>query len=167
MNEISYAIDAHDRFARVAEGWDELLGEPMWSVVDGTEAQVLWRTLLERVRAARGEIRLEYRCDLPDLRRRFEVRLVPCDDGGVMFEHRLLAAEPREPVKLLERPAARAEDDAMLRMCSWCGRVTLDWGRWLDVEDAISELELFARDDLPQITHGICADCLGDLSPAA
>jgi hypothetical protein len=32
-------------------------------------------------------------------------------------------------------------------------------GGWVEVEEAVRELWLFERTQLPQITHGVCPDC--------
>jgi hypothetical protein len=44
-------------------------------------------------------------------------------------------------------------------MCGWCKRVAIG-DAWMEVEDAVSELRLFERKVLPDISHGICPDCL-------
>jgi hypothetical protein len=43
-------------------------------------------------------------------------------------------------------------------MCAWCKRVRVNHD-WLEVEEAIAQLNLFAAPTLPQITHSLCSEC--------
>ncbi|MFN8587284.1 MAG: hypothetical protein U0704_05735 [Candidatus Eisenbacteria bacterium] len=43
-------------------------------------------------------------------------------------------------------------------MCGWCKAVDAD-GQWVEPELGVELLNLFERDALPEITHGICAEC--------
>jgi hypothetical protein len=43
-------------------------------------------------------------------------------------------------------------------VCGWCKRVRHGAG-WLDVEDALAQLELSPGRE-PSLTHGICPSCL-------
>ena len=157
MELLEYTIDADDVFVSIEASW---LGRSMWGAVDGDEARMLWRRVLERVRSE-GEIRLRYRCDTPTLRRRFEVAMRAAPDGSVTFTHRPLETSPRESVRVLDEDAPRT--DALLRMCSWCGRFVAPDGAWREVE----ELDVFDAPQVPRVTHGICPDCFETVSRAA
>ena len=57
---------------------------------------------------------------------------------------------------LLDPEAPRGEE--VLPMCGWCDRFEVE-GEWVEVEEAARRLRLFARPDLPALSHGICAEC--------
>jgi hypothetical protein len=40
-----------------------------------------------------------------------------------------------------------------------CKKVELSENTWVEVEAAVISLKLFERNKLPQISHGLCADC--------
>jgi hypothetical protein len=44
-------------------------------------------------------------------------------------------------------------------MCAWCKRVDTD-GCWLELDQAIARQRLFEAQLLPEISHGICEDCM-------
>jgi hypothetical protein len=85
-----------------------------------------------------------------------ELEVSPGPDGHVRFQGRTVREEKRQPVPLLDSSINR--DDDFLKVCSWCKRVQAE-GEWLEVELAVEGLELFNRQSLPQISHGICEDC--------
>ena len=98
---------------------------------------------------------VRYRCDAPDRRRLFDLELAPADGGQVRCTSTLVEEEERPPVPLLSPHAPRS--DAILHLCSWCKRA--DAGGWVELEEAVSRLELLAADVLPGLSHGICGDC--------
>ncbi len=120
--------------------------------------------LIRRVRGAAGAVELPFRCDSPAARREMDIRIVPTLSGRlVVFNTRLRAEEPREFQPLLDASVDRGED--LIEMCGWCDRFFVD-GEWVEVEVAAARLKLFQRDELPAISHGICADCSGMLAAA-
>jgi hypothetical protein len=44
-------------------------------------------------------------------------------------------------------------------MCSLCKRILAREARWLEVQDAIRELDLFDSASLPELEYVICDDC--------
>jgi hypothetical protein len=44
-------------------------------------------------------------------------------------------------------------------MCAWCKRIGGEEGDWWELEEALSEMELFNLEPLPSITHGVCTEC--------
>jgi hypothetical protein len=166
---LNYAIDHDDRLIQVdegfyefaaANGWDgasDCLGRALWDFVAGTELVKLQRILLRRIRSEVREVELPFRCDGPDVRREMDIRISANASGRLV----LFSASPREEVRrepqpLLDVSAPRGEDT--IEMCGWCDRFRVD-GEWVEVEVAAERLNLFARTELPAISHGICDDC--------
>ena len=167
---LSYAIDEHDHLIRLDEGyyrfaeengWPEAgssLGRSLWDYVAGEEVRKLQRLLIRRVRDEIGDVELPFRCDGPDVRREMNIRIVARPGGHVvLFSARLRSEQARDlPQRLLDPQTPRS--DETLSMCGWCDRFEVD-GEWVEVEEAARRLELFNRDELPALSHGICPDC--------
>jgi hypothetical protein len=66
--------------------------------------------------------------------------------------------EHRAPVIFQEQKQWR--EKKLLRMCSWCKKVDIGNNVWLEIESAISELQLLERRMLPEISHTMCDECL-------
>lgn len=113
--------------------------------------------LIRRLRDRGGAVELPFRCDAPGLRREMNIRIAAGSTGrAVMFRTSLRSEEARKPQRLLDPQAER--DEETLEMCGWCDRFRVA-GEWVEVEVAAARLELFRRDRLPRISHGICAQC--------
>jgi len=170
VEALSYAIDDEDHlirldqgFYRFAEenGWDgagDSLGRSLWDFVAGHEVKKLQRLLLRRIRDEVRSVELPFRCDGPEVRREMEIRIAADKSGRVvMFSARLVDEEERdEPQPLLDPASPRGEE--LLTMCAWCDRFEVG-GEWVEVEEAAARLELFRRDELPALDHGICPRC--------
>lgn len=179
MNEYVYRVDGDDRivfvdraFIEFAErNWkqdfdhSEVLHTTLWKHLCGTEIVYLYRVIFQRARAGGVPGGLPFRCDGPDVRRHMELHLETGAGGGLTLRSVLLREESREPVALLGRVTERSS--RFLRMCSWCKKIdAADSGaapRWLEVEDAVAELDLFDR-PLPGITHGLCEGCYREVA---
>lgn len=85
-----------------------------------------------------------------------EVTITREPGDHVVFESRLVREERRPNVELLDagRPASEYE----LAICGWCKRIGID-NAWLEVEDAMRELELFGWAILPRLSHKVCDGC--------
>ncbi|HEX4730869.1 MAG TPA: hypothetical protein VH299_06345 [Solirubrobacterales bacterium] len=118
----------------------------------------LQRLLLRRLREEGREVELPFRCDGPGVRREMDIRIVAHPTGRVvLFSARLRSEASREEIQpLLDPETPRGED--MLEMCGWCDRFAVE-GEWVEVEEAVALLELFNREELPAISHGICPTC--------
>ncbi|SCZ67084.1 hypothetical protein [Thiohalomonas denitrificans] len=166
--EIVYRLDKHDRIFRVNESWNRfaganggselraprILGRVVWDFIVGEEVIRLNQALLERVRSGHHLFDLPFRCDAPSVRRFMLMDLWPLPDRGVEYRCRVQYRQEREPIRLLD-PKERREGKR-LRMCSWCRRVDIGRNTWVEVEDAISLLDLFLREKPPPITHTLC-----------
>lgn len=166
-----YRIDAGDLVVYVTPEWEAfanenkapeltseaVCGQPLSSFVVNMETRHLYRVMVDSVRRDRRTIVVPFRCDGPDVRRFMELTVSPRPDEHVQLEGRIVREEYREPVRLLDSSVSRTDEFVVL--CSWCKRADVT-GDWVEVEEAVKLLELFNSLELPQITHGICPECL-------
>jgi hypothetical protein len=168
---VVYEIDATDRIVRVNPAWSasaqagavpglhesQVVGRSLWDFVGDATTRRLYAAILERVRAGGRPLAFNFRCDTPTQRRLMRMRIAGRDARAVSFEVHLLATQDRPPVALLEATAPRHA--GLLRMCSWCKRIPLTTGQWVEVEEAMNVLDILDSIPLPTITHGICPSC--------
>jgi len=173
---VEYLIDANDVVIDVGRSWadfargndaPELVVLPsdrsLWTYFDSDEIKELWRLLVERVRSMQERAEVPLRCDAPDARRWFEMTITPEPDGRVRFRCVLVFEEVRPSVALLDPKSGRDIGLQPVPLCSWCGRAQLG-ERWLDIEEFAKEARLLERSSMPQVSHGICASCRGEMS---
>jgi hypothetical protein len=113
------------------------------------------------LRRIRGELRsadIPFRCDGPEVRREMDIHIAAQSSGRfVLFSARLRAERQRDEFQpLLAVDTPRGEET--LTMCGWCDRFLVD-GEWVEVEEAVARLRLFALPEMPKINHGVCPDC--------
>ena len=133
----------------------------MLSVIADEETQHVYKLLIERVRLSRETLQFGYRCDSPNLRRLMQMQMrYLAGSDEIEFESRLLHTEPRPymPLVAQNRRVTQQASQRVLSMCSWC-KAVLAGRSWVEVEEAVMRLRLFATDTMPRITHGICPDC--------
>jgi hypothetical protein len=169
--EFIYRVDSADQIVFANEHWYDfarendvlglqqatVIGRPLWDFIANPEILHLFQVLHARIRRTGTPVTLHYRCDSPDCRRFMELKVVPQAAGAVEFRSRILRTEPRDHVRLLEPEIARTEEWIM--MCSWCKKVALPGGYWVEVEEAVNALHLFNSPRMPRISHGICGEC--------
>ena len=166
-----YRINASDRLIFVNEDWlefarenqaegltrENVLNRSLWDFVTDPETQHIYELVFERVRSGGFGVTLPYRCDSPDRRRFMELEVTPLPAGSLQIVSRLLREEMRETIRLLEpKSVARGE---ILSMCGWCKRIRVGDNTWLEVEEAVAEMDLFAAPELPRISHITCPSC--------
>jgi hypothetical protein len=174
---LSYAIDDQDHLIKVDDGyyrfaaengWDGAgasLGRSLWDFVAGHEMRKLQRMLLRRLRDEVRQVELPFRCDGPGVRREMDIRIAAHPSGRVvLFSARLRSEQERDAVQPLLEPGAERGDET-LTMCGWCDRFEVN-GEWIEVEEAATRLELFNREELPSISHGVCPSCSAKLLAA-
>lgn len=136
---------------------DSLLGSDLLAAMSSPTVRELLGTMIRHVPAGKT-VSYDYRCDTPDQRRRFAMEIRPLADGGVEFVSVLRERVHRPPLRVLQAGVPRVPEQ-FVHICSWCQRIAMPDGRWLDVELAVGELHLLEADPLPCITHAICKDC--------
>jgi len=165
-----YRIDAADRLTYVNDAWlqfarnnqgesvmpELVLGRKMWVCVSDETVRALYQQMIERARAG-WPVQFTYRCDAPAKRRTFAMEIRRVRTGVVEFVSTLLHEEARPPVALLE--PGRKRDERFAKICSWCQKVAMPDGTWVPVEAAVKALHLLESEQMPHLTHGICAPC--------
>lgn len=173
-----YRLDADDRVTWVSGGWADfarrnaatqlrhhlVIGRPIWEFIHGPEMRDIYRALFDKVRSTGEALTVSAHCDAPDAEREMEIRIAPDEVDGLEVVATIVSERRRRPIPLLDHGHPRGED--LLSMCSWCRRVLAHPDRWLALEHAIEELELFSRSELPRLTHSACPDCYRRLMAA-
>jgi hypothetical protein len=168
---VLYQLDASDRIRATGGDWDRfalangaadlgadaVLRHPLWKFVAGEEVRELLRMIFARARFTGRAIRVPFRCDSPAERRFMELEVRPLPEAALEIESRLVRSEPRRYVPLMERSARLRH--GMVSICSWCLRFRMATGQWVEVEEAVGAMGLFASTDLPTLSHGICRSC--------
>lgn len=166
-----YRIDAQNRIDYVNDEWidfageneapeltrERVLGEPISGFIAGWETIHLYEIIYERVRRSGKEVRIPFRCDSPEKKRHFLMSIAPLGEGGLEMRIRVLRIDPVPRRPLLESSVERSPE--MIVICSWCRRILIDEGSWVEIEDATGEKELFGPSP-PSLTHEVCSDCL-------
>lgn len=166
-----YELDAQDCLVAVDGAWDRfavendapgaaaaaVVGRPLWDFVSGVETVHLLRRIIHSARVSGRAVEAPFRCDGPGLERHMHFRAEVVDGGGVRVITQLLREVPLEAPAAAAAPAA---SDELLRMCSWCNRILVNDGRWIEPAEAVARLGLFTGAGVPPITHGMCAGCL-------
>ncbi len=174
--DVKYCIDANDCISFVDDAWDAVvgrenvphlarklvIGRPLWEYVADETTRHLYRQIVARVRTGRSA-RFEIRCDGPEIRRVLEltIRPKPQHERHVQFCTRTVRSVVRPRVSLLDYSLPRSTD--VVRACAWCSRIEVQGGDWLEVEEAAHRLRLFEQDELPRLSHGMCAPCSTDM----
>jgi len=86
-----------------------------------------------------------------------ELIVTPVQKNSIEFTSYIIREESRDTVELLETRIPRSDD--IINMCSMCKKIELSGKHWVEVEVAIASLKLFQHHKLPQISHGLCAEC--------
>jgi len=164
-----YQIDSNDKIVVVNDNWlsfaaenvynlsqESVVNKLLWDFIEDTETQHLYKILLEKVRTNQVKLKVPFRCDSPDCRRFMELEVFSPYENFVEFRCRAVKLEFRTAVGLLDVNSDRSNE--FVRMCGWCKKIYVS-AQWLEIEEAITELNLFAAAKLPQLTHGICLSC--------
>ena len=168
---IVYAIDAEDRLIRFNEAWsdfahankgegalpDAVARQKLWNFIGDPTLQELYGRMVARARGG-SPVRFRYRCDAPHERRIFTMEIRGRPEGVVEFISTLVNVESRSSVNWLD-PDVPHDVQLLVTICSWCSRVALPDGRWVEVERAIEEHAALHGPGIPSTTHGICPEC--------
>ena len=86
------------------------------------------------------------------------LRLEPGPANSVECLGVLLREQQRPFYSILDRAFPRSRE--RLIMCSLCKRIHAFDLRWLELEDAIQQLDLFDSANLPEIDYAVCDRCV-------
>lgn len=175
LADLTYAVDVDDCVVEVGDAWssfalangapaltpEAVVGRSLWDFISDPETRYLYQVMFARVRRSDQPIVVPFRCDSPRLRRFLEMRIAPEDRGGLRLITRQLRTEEQEVPVEWQPPGASSGE--LITNCSWCKKVKVQAGVWIEVEEAVRRLGLFAAGLPPQLTHGICPACHADL----
>jgi len=162
-------LDPDDAITFVSEGWIEsarasgspelteaaVLGRPFADFVADPVSVQLYRLVFRRARRTGQAIRVPFRCETPNERWHMEMEVRPLENGGLECRNQTVLVENRGRAHPRE---ANPRPRDFLTLCSWCKKVKLPEGAWVEVEAAAQRLELFLG-IAPQLTHGVCPSC--------
>jgi hypothetical protein len=164
-----YAIDDDDRLVEfdsafrsfaIAGGAPQLpeqwLGRSLWEATASSEINMVFRSLVGRARLGQA-VSVPTRCDAPPLERHVKIDIALRDDGLLTFTSRVTRARFTLGAAA-QHPPRQVHD--RLRMCAWCFRIEEHDG-WYGAEHVVAEHGLLMGGPIPDVTHGICPDCLG------
>jgi len=166
-----YSVDQNDTVVSVNDAWlafarenraseltrDHVLGQPLWKFIAGRDTRLLYGELFRKVRTHRQSIELPFRCDSPDRFRFMRLALKPGPRDSIDCRGILLREQERPFFSILDRSFPRSP--TTLRMCSVCKKLFVFDARWLELEEAIRELDLFESAALPEIEYSVCGVC--------
>jgi hypothetical protein len=161
---IVYVNDSWARFARQAgaEALSEskVIGRSLWSFIKDPAVRHIYKILYDRILSgSRPSIRLNFRCDTPDIRRFMEMELKPLAAGGGRIEVscRTLREEARSSVEVTNTQASSAQ---LLTMCSICKGVHDSEGSsWQEIEDVLRQHGPMDGDAPILVSHTVCESC--------
>lgn len=121
----------------------------------------LFRMIIARVRETGQSMIFSLRCDTAELKRLSYVRVglhqTAAGSRVEVVNGTLQETKHRIRLTLLDDEVPRGPE--ILMICSWCKQVKLAGGRWVEVEEAMQELQLFEQRVLPRLSHGMCPTC--------
>lgn len=170
----AYWIDSNDMIVVVNDDWlsfaseniydlsqGSVVNKLLWDFITDKETKHLYKIMLEKVRSHNVRIKVPFRCDSPDCRRFMELEIFTLTENLIEFRSRIVKLEFRPKVDLLDVDVDRS--DEFVRICGWCKKIFVAETKWLEVEEAVEQLDLFGVPKLPQLTHGICPSCKEDV----
>jgi hypothetical protein len=136
----------------------DIVGQNLFSFIDGMEVRHLYRALSNKVLKSGAPISFPYRCDGPRVRREMSMRL-SLDGDMLRYESALLRETPRERAL----PGSAPSSDVFVAICSFCQdyRFPVFSPLWKELEGLLLE------NDLPnqfRFTHGVCEKCYKNLA---
>ena len=170
--EYSYTLDKNDIIIDLSENWNSfaeenygankckpefLINKPLWEFIKGEEVEFFYKTIFKSLRKNLIPLTIPHRCDSPSKRRFMELELIPDISGRILLKSSILKVEEREPNKFLETEINRSNE--FVSMCSMCKKIVMSEGKWVEIEEYVVSTNLFEKEKLPKITHGICPMC--------
>jgi hypothetical protein len=155
-------VFASEDWLQLAEGSDgrppmaaAVVGRPFFDFAPDPHLFPLYELVFRRVRRTEQPIRIPFTYESSNERRHMEIEVLPLEGGGLECRYHTVLVEELGPGTSSDG-APRAQP--LLTLCSWCKKVKLPEGPWVEVEAAAQRLEFFLG-EAPQLTHGICLPC--------
>ena len=168
---IQYRIDRSDRIRFVNEAWLQfacqnagehlnranVIGHSLWDFIEGEEVRQIYGLIFKAVRTTLQAVVFKFRCDSPVCRRYFLLTVSPLEEEALMLSTHPVREVVRNAVPILDPDVQRGEES--LTICSWCIKACLSTKDWVELDEAISRLDLLGGRAMPRITHGLCPKC--------
>ncbi len=169
-SDIVYRINKNDLIVFVNDAWgsfalendapeitaEKILYRSLWDFIDDETTRQLYKGILHAVRGGKF-LQFNFNCDSASEIRLMEMTVSAEKDDGVQFQTRILQAKGRTEQKILNRNTQRT--DELILICSWCKAIDIGNQEWKVLDEAISMLELFKQNKLPELSHGMCQSC--------
>lgn len=167
-----YAIDGNNVIVSLGEDWlrfarengapelsrESVIGHCLWEYVAGEATRQLYEVMFRRVRDEGRMLVLPFRCDSPERFRFMQLAIESGEGRELRLSGRLLREQVRPLLKLLDRLVVRSSDP--LAICSVCLRVQILGTTWVEAEEAVERLDLFASSELPPLDYRVCGNCV-------
>lgn len=177
-HEVIYTLDKNYCLVDLNGNWDlfalengnsnlnkqAVLGLPIWHFISGDETKRIHEVLLTRVKSEGKLQKLPFRCDSPECKRFMEMDITLKGNGYIEYCCKLIKTEPRQATNSVNTDDA--SNTPFLRMCSWCNKFEVGPNEWLEIEDAVSRLDLLSAEALPHLSHSMCDACMEMLESA-
>jgi hypothetical protein len=171
-------VDAEDRIVGISGAWDKfarendgrslvgraVLNANLWQFVTGLENRLVYRQIMDYVRARTRVVRFLFRCDGPDHCRLVGMRVAPEPNGGCSFETSILCEHRRPHLPLLDARSPKSSDT--IALCNWCMRADCGPLGWRDLSDPAVRAMLREPTDAPRPVFTICPECLAAIRHA-
>lgn len=159
-DEVVTVNSAWNRFAR-ENGAHDALGprvqwRPVWSFISDGTTSLLCRRLIRRAREG-TTVDFCLRCDAPATIRLVRMRMQLRRTGLLEIRVRSLRAVPRRLVPI--RADARSTSGSP-PWCSWCQRVEVTPGLWVDAAEAAFEHHATDWGNPLEVRPGSCPECV-------
>lgn len=166
-----YRIDEDDCLTHVCPNWiqfardnnapelseSNLIGTQIWRYIADADCSDVYRAVFARVRETGHSTRFHFRCDSPDTRRDMEMNIARIPAGHLEFQVRIVDSSKLPWSPWLDPQIEKNE--RWVTLCAWCKRIE-NRDTWLEPTDAVDSMRLFMNEKVPNVTHGICPDCL-------
>ncbi len=126
---ISYRINIRDEITFINDEWfqfasandassltrENVLYRSLWDFISDNKLKYLYQEILRRVKAGHS-LKFNLRCDLPEMRRIFEMKITPQKDGELQFDSRIIWTQARYACDYFKNNTPRT--DNLLIICS-------------------------------------------------
>ncbi len=175
-NTYIYTIDENDKIVEVSPNWADFAREnggkedilppllyelPLWKYIADAETRYLYHLLIDNIRKGAMEFTVPIQCDSPDLKRFIQIRMQSLPENKIRFTSTIIKTQPREALLLLD--PQRAQDQSLVRICSFCKKIDIGHETWVETEEAVLHLHLLEKDKMPGLTHGVCPSCYAEV----
>ena len=162
-----YALDDTDTITRVSSGWselgDQLTGQTIWNFFSGAATRHIYEKIYQNVRVTRTPASVDIRCDQPDRLVELRVAVSPGEESLLFVHIESLREAPTEYRSIWDPIAVRSGEFVLA--CSWCQSIHVGDDLWLPFVDAVEKIGLLKANKPPDISHGICDECLARMEP--